>query len=329
MSVASMPRWSLRLEQAESSRLAWAFTLSLAVHLLIFGGYYTGKKFNVWENLHWPAWLQPIKMLAEVFKKKVDPQQSPLQDVPLMFVDVSPAQATIEPPKDAKFYSDKNSRAANPDTTVDSNVPKITGNQKEVVRTEDVPRKVFTPLQPTPPAQEAQQEMKAKPAEAPGDLAMAKPDLTPRKDTGEAPQPRPRTIAEARARQQDNRLAGQKTKQEGGVRRHLDMSAVDAKATPFGAYDWALIQAVQQRWFSLLDQQAYAYDGQGKVVLQFTLHYDGRITEMSVHENTAGFKWGVICEQAVQDPAPFSAWPAEMRRMLGNTRNIQFTFYYN
>ncbi len=325
-----MPRWSLRLEQAESSRLAWAFTISLAVHLLIFGSYYAGKKYNLWENLHWPAGLQPIKMLADAFKKKVAPHPLPSQDVPLMFVEVNPAQASAEPPKDAKFYSDKNSVAANPDTKLDSNIPNITGTQKELVRTEDVPRKVFTPLQPTPPPQPAQEEQKPKPAVTPGDLAMAKPDLTPRQDTGDAPKPRPRTIQEARARlEQNNRLTGQKMKQEGGVRRHLDLSSVDAKATPFGSYDWALIQAVQQHWFSLLDQQAYAYDGQGKVVLQFTLHYDGRITEMSVSENTAGFKWGVICEQAVQEPAPFQPWPAEMRRMLGNTRNIQFTFYYN
>lgn len=320
----------MRLEQAEYSRLAWAFAISLALHLLIFGSYYAGRKYHVWDNLHWPAWLQPIKMLADAFKKKVEPRPLPSQEVPLMFVEVSPAAATAEPPKDAKFYSDKNSQAANPDTKRDSNIPNITGTQKEIVRTEDVPKKVYTPLQPTPPPEPPQEEQKAKPAVAPGDLTMAKPDLKPRQDTGEAPKPRPRTIQEARARmEQNNRLVGQKSKQEGGVRRHLDLSSLDAKATPFGSYDWALIQAVQQHWFSLLDQQSYAYDGQGKVVLQFTLHYDGKITEMKESENTAGFKWGIICQQAIQEPAPFQAWPAEMRRMLGNTRNIQFTFYYN
>ena len=68
-----------------------------------------------------------------------------------MFVNVSPAQATAEPPKDAKFYSDKNSRAANPDADKITDIPKIDGKQTEFVKTEDIPRKKFTPLQPSPP----------------------------------------------------------------------------------------------------------------------------------------------------------------------------------
>jgi hypothetical protein len=49
---------------------------------------------------------------------------------------------------------------------------------------------------------------------------------------------------------------------------------------------------------------------------------------MKVAENTAGEVLGFICESAVHDPAPFAAWPSDMRRTLGDTRNIQFTFYY-
>ena len=56
------PDGRLRLEQAEFSRLAWAFALSLAFHLLVFGGYQTGKKYHLWQHLHWPAWLQPPKI---------------------------------------------------------------------------------------------------------------------------------------------------------------------------------------------------------------------------------------------------------------------------
>jgi hypothetical protein len=65
------------------------------------------------------------------------------------------------------------------------------------------------------------------------------------------------------------------------------------------------------------------------VVLHFSLHYDGRITEMSVAENTAGEVLQLICQKAVLEPAPYAAWPGDMRRMLGETRYIQFTFYYN
>jgi outer membrane biosynthesis protein TonB len=252
-----------------------------------------------------------------------------------MFLNVNPAQAVAEPPKDARYYSDKNSRAANPDANKDVGIPQITGNQTEVAKTEDVPREKFTPLQPARPAPaqpalEQQPEMKAKPTAPPGDLTMAKPDPNPRKDEGKDQHTRPRTIEEAKARQQqDNRIPGQKMKQEGGVKRHLELSSLDAKATPFGAYDAALVEAISQRWFSLLDERGYASDSHGKVVLHFVLHPDGRVSDMTVAQNTSGEVWSLICQQAVLGSAPFDRWPDEMRRIVGETRSIQFTFYYN
>ena len=152
MAIAEMPKWSLRLERAESSRLFWAFAISLALHLLVFGTYQTGKKFNVWQKLHWPAWMQSAKMLTEVLKKKDAAQLQPeQQQAPLLFVDVNPAQAAAEPPKNAKFYSDKSSLAANKEVDKIMDVPKITGKQTEIVRVEDVSREKFVPLQPSPP----------------------------------------------------------------------------------------------------------------------------------------------------------------------------------
>jgi outer membrane biosynthesis protein TonB len=322
------------LEQAEFSRLAWAFALSLALHVLVYGGYHTGHKYHLWQNLHWPAWLRPPKILADLIQPKQSPRPLLRPDIPLMFVSVSPAQATAEPPKDAKFYSDKNSLAANPEPDKITETPKIDGKQTEVVKTEDVPRRVFTPLQPSTPAQppqEAQPEIKPKPAYTPGDLTLAKPSPTPRNDEGDANEarpPRPRTLTEARARQMDSRLPGDKMKQDGGVSRRHELASLDTKATLFGAYDAALVEAIAQHWYSLLDDQAYASDSRGKVVLQFSLHYDGRVTDMNMAENTANDLLGLLCQKAVLDPAPFGAWPSDMRRTLGDIRHIQFTFYY-
>ena len=324
----------MRQERAELSRLAWAFAISMALHLLIFGGYETGKKFHWWENAHWPAWLSPVKKLADALKKKDSAQALQPREIPLLFVDVDPANASPEPPKNATHYSSLNSQAANPDADKESDLPKISGEQKHVPKTEDVPKSKPLPLQPAPllpapVAKETQEEARPKPAQPPGDLAMAKPDPNPTKDPGEAPHVRPRRIAEVLARQQDNRMPGQKMKQEGGVHRKLDMSLFDAVATPFGAYDRYLIEAIRQRWEGLLDERSYALDTRGKVVLQFVLHPDGRVTDMTMAENSAGDVLGYICEKAVMDPAPFPPWPNEMRRMIGENRPIQFTFYYD
>jgi len=302
------------------------------LHLLAGSTYYAGKKFGWWQSLHWPAWLQTAKMLTEVLKKKPEAKPAELPDLPLMFLDVSPAQATVEPPKDAKFYSDKNSRAANPDAKLDTNVPEIAGKQTQVPKTEDIPREKFLPLQPSraappAPAKAPEEEVKARPKEAPGDLAMVKPDPIPKKDDGKAEQARPRTLEEYRARHPEQRLPSEKMKQEGGAKRHLEIASLDARATPFGAYDAALIEAITQRWFTLLEERHYSSGG--KVVLQFHLHYDGRITDMTVAENTAGEVLGYVCQKAVLDPAPFGVWPSDMRRLLGESRGIQFTFFYN
>ena len=339
MSVARISRWSIRPERAEFSRLAWACAISLAFHLLVFGGYQLGQKYHVWEHLHWPAWLQPPKFITELVKRLQPPPAPPPQprELPLMFVTVNPAVATAEAPKNATTYSDKNSIAANPTADKVTETPKLEGKQTDIVKTENVPRQPeFTPLQPAaaPPAprpQEAQPEVKPKAAAPPGDLTMATPAPAPRKGEGEAQEakpPRPRTIKEALAQLQPRQLPAEMLKQEGGVKRRNELASLDTKATPFGTYDAALVEAISQRWFGLLDEQNYASDSRGKVVLQFHLHYDGRVSDLNVAENTASEILCLICQKAVLDPAPYAAWPSDMRRMLGDVRHIQFTFYY-
>jgi hypothetical protein len=64
------------------------------------------------------------------------------------------------------------------------------------------------------------------------------------------------------------------------------------------------------------------------VVLQFQLTYDGRITDMHIAQSTVGETLAYVCQLAVTDPAPYEKWPMDMRREIGDTRNIQFTFYY-
>jgi outer membrane biosynthesis protein TonB len=159
---------------------------------------------------------------------------------------------------------------------------------------------------------------------------MAKPELKPTKDPGEAPHRRPLRISEALARQQQtSQVVGQKMKEEGGVRRKLETSLFDTEATPLGAYDRVLIDAIRNRWYGLLDERNYAAENRGKVVLQFILHPDGRVTDMTISENSAGEVLGYICEKAVIEPAPYPPWPIEMRRMIPDNRQITFTFYYD
>src|SRR5437879_5691542 len=189
MAFANVGQSSLRQEQAQTSRLAWAFVISIALHLLIYGTYYTGKKTGLWQKLHLPAWMHTSKMLTEALKKK-QPEKPQVRELPLVFVDVDPAQATVEAPKKTDKYSDRNSLASNPDADKETATAKIDGKQTEIIRTADVPRAKMFPLQPAAPAtpseaaKETQEELKPKPAVAPGDLTVGKPETKAQKDEG-------------------------------------------------------------------------------------------------------------------------------------------------
>jgi hypothetical protein len=319
---------TMRLDRLAYRRLAWALVLSLALHLLCYGTYQAGKKLNWWEALHLPEWLQELTHLKPPPPPPVTPNEAPL-----VYVDVNPQQATKEAPKNTPYYSSRNSQAANPDADKDTQIPKIDGTQTQMTKTEDTARSPLDRLQPDFSKLTRNQEPEAarpSTAQPPGDLAMAKPDAELRQDQGTSDQPRPRTIREALLRQHRNQLVGEKMKQDGGVRLRLENSSMDAKATPFGQYDAEFCDAVQSRWFDLLDNVSYDGYRRGKVVVKFHLDYEGRISDMSVVDNNVGDLLGLLCQKAVLDPAPYAKWPADMRRMADKDyREIRFTFYYN
>jgi len=322
---------SLRLEQAETSRLTWAFTFSLLLHLLIAGTYYLGHEYGWWQKLHWPAWVKAPKMLTQLLQKPQPPEERQIE-VPLVFVEVTPAQATTETPKDTKFYSNKNSVAANPKPD-DSELPKIDGKQTDMVKTEDIPRSKAFPLNPTPPpvekAKEEQEEARPKPTFTPGDLALAKPQDIQRTNDGRAEQVRPRTLEQARAMlPPGSQLPGKKMKQDGGVRNQGN-HALDVQQSPFGDYDWKLISAVQRAWDNLLNSKNFAGEQTGKVTIRFRLHSDGTISQVAETQSTVDSVLSLLCRMAIEHPAPYEPWPSDMRHKIGeNYRELTFTFIY-
>lgn len=302
---------SLRLNRRETGRLSLVLALSLAAHLLAWGGYEAAREFKVWRWVPQMAWLQPAPKLPPVQK----------QEPPLEFVMVQ--HPSTEAPDKTKYYGAQNSRAANPDADRDASVPKLNGTQTDVPMTETVTKPDFNKLQPAPKPANPEQAQPT-PVVQPGDLSLGKPQDSQQKQQEETP--RPRTIQEALA--QMHHPPGVAMKQDGGVSRRLETS-FDVKATPFGQYDSDFVDAVTYRWYSLLDSQQFALDRTGKVTLRFHLNYDGTITEMTVLQNTVGDLLGYVCQKAINDPAPFKPWPEQMRREIGaNSREITFTFYY-
>ena len=330
--MAGAKQDSLRYSRFETERLTLALLISLLLHLAVWGGYEGGKKLGWWEKLHK---LTQSHQLA----KKNPPKPPPPEAEAEVFIDVSHAEP--EPPKQTKYYSNKNSIAANPDATRNEKQPQLNGKQKDVPKTEDVPQLVK--LQPTPPPQE--QTQPAPPQETPpaktspfasamnmGDLKLAKltEPATAKPEQQQQPPPpreRPRTLKAAQAQQQQ--LPGQQMKQDGGVQRRRQWASLDVKATAFGDYDRAIVEAVTDHWYALLDSHHYAQDRTGKVILHFKLKYDGTVSEMRTLEYTVGETLNYFCQEAVQESAPFAKWPSDMRRQIAdNYREISFVFYY-
>ena len=351
--------------------VARAFALSLLFHALLFVTLEVGFQTGLWNmTFLFPKRQIQIdprlaRLMAEAQKRK---QQQQEQEMPLVFLDVDPSQATAEAPKDAKFYSALNSRAANPDTTLDTPLPKVDGKQERVPQTLNRGRPEPQPLQPlpspTPPPQpqvaetkepepappepkpEPEPQPKPQPTVRPGDLAMAKPADKPieterpkssergqrdeRVERVERPNPAPQRIRRLADARLQKGISGEKMRQPGGVKRFALDSSFDVRATPFGTYDAAIIEAIRKRWYDLLENRDFAANYSGKVVVEFRLNSDGRVTDMKVNENDVTEILALFCQRAVQDPAPFAPWPADLRRLVGKEyRDVRFTFYYN
>jgi outer membrane biosynthesis protein TonB len=323
--MARAKHQSLRFSRFESKRLIIALLLSLCVHVGVWQGYELGKKYGWWERLHRLHWREAQKTRPLFTMKKVEPEM----ETPRVYVDVS--QADVEATKKAIYYSDKNSRAANPDADKDLNQPKITGDQKDVPKTEDVakPSKLQSnPTPPTPPENPSKPKPPRTSDQNLGDEKLAKTEPTnqPMEQVVEKPE-RPRTLAAARAQQQH--IVGHKMQQDGGVQRTRLVSSLDAKATAFGQYDGAIFAAIQQYWQDELDRNQFAQDRAGRVTIRFTLHYDGTVDHVEIVENDVGILLGTFCQESIDQTAPYGKWPSDMLHEIGSTvRPVTITFIY-
>jgi outer membrane biosynthesis protein TonB len=330
---------TLRARPWDDSQLLWALVISVVVHLSAFGVFKVGQHYNLWEKIRVPAWVQRITdALVPALAKRAAQPPKPKEELPLMFIEVSPDLAVADAPKDARHYAAHSTRATQTDPAdKDLGVPKISGQQEQVPRTEDSKLSRAQPLQPAlpqPKPEEApQEEPKPVPALLPNTLTLGKPSEQTKSSDSQSDRPRRMTVAEAKARQAQQQglsTAGQKMRQDGGAQRRGPRITLDAVGTPFGAYDAAVVAAVQERWYGLLEQRSYASDKSGKVVLEFRLNYDGRVTDLVVAENTVDELLCLLCQKAILDPSPYGRWPAEMRRLVnGDSREVRFTFYYN
>lgn len=309
-----------------------AVLISLAIHLSGFGIWKVGSRLGWWKENRFSSWVQRIGNKLLPTPKFQAAQKQPDSEPPLMFIEVNPAQALSQPPKNAKFQGAVSTQAASSKQSEDE-IPQVDGEQTESLKlTENATPKAL-PLQPSPKVTKPDKEdTEEKPAEkqSVGDIAFAKPSENPPKPDSnqngkdDKTRRRPRTIAEA---QKKAGTLGEKSKQHGGSKQ-LDLSAaLDVKGTALGDYVAEMVEAIKVRWYDQLDQVSATTPG--RVVIEFRLHSNGRVSNVHVGRSDVGEMLSLICQKAIQDPSPYKPWPKELRHeMNADYRDVTFTFSY-
>lgn len=297
-----------------------------------------------------------IELTAQTLETTPPIKVKPEREMPMLFIEVDPTRSGDVAPEKPKYYAAQNSLASNPDTKLDTDQPKIDGQRTEIIRAFEAPKTQLKPLQASRP-QEAKVESRpekstkqAKPLPNPtaqalqpeklvtadqakqerGDLeklrSVQKP--TPKIEEASESRGRPKTIALAKARLADSRPAGEKMQQDGGVNRKEPTSNLAAGASPLGQYDAKIIEAIKYAWWGILDERP-TMAMQGYAVVEFRLHANGSITELRVSQSTVNDMLSSFCQLAIDKPAPFEPWPAEVRRQFDKSyRDVRFTFFY-
>lgn len=340
--------------------LLWAFGVAVLLHLLA-GLLFTAVAIWVKKRpATAPEWAKnlvspvvPVERPAQL----QPPVEPGWQEIPLTFIEVDPANAQEEETKDAKFYSNANTKNGQPIPSEKKlNTPEIAGVQKTVPKTFDTAKPSQPQSQPdakpepkdepekneSPNPQQQKEAQQPKPAGGPKDtgetlLASAKPNAAVEQTQDEqkaveaqqAGTPRRKPIKRlSEAREQKGLIRGEKMLQEGGASRFAVSPSFDVKNSPFGEYDLRMVAAVQERWWALLEERRFALERTGKVVLKFYLHADGTISQVQTEKSEVGETLSFTCEAAVLGASPFGRWPTVLKAQAQDPREVTFTFNY-
>jgi hypothetical protein len=107
------------------------------------------------------------------------------------------------------------------------------------------------------------------------------------------------------------------------------VAAMQFAATPFHAYDNAVVDRIERRWYDQLDSRKFKIDRHGKVIIQFQLHSDGTVSDLKTEDNEVDPVLEYLCKASITESAPFATWPPDMARLIGKDyREITITFTY-
>lgn len=108
-----------------------------------------------------------------------------------------------------------------------------------------------------------------------------------------------------------------------------DKGSLDAQNSVFsrmGEYAQRMLEVIQAAWWEGADRSRVSE--RGTVVVEFTLHKDGSVTDARIVSKTTSDRAAYLCLDAVTGRAPFDAWPDDMIGIFGEKQEGRLTFHY-
>ena len=362
----------------ENLHVEIALLVSLMLHAFAFGSWQYRTvlmKFPLFSPLarivnvvHLSQKLAAPQVQTITFVEVDDPRTKAQRDKEKeakRFMETDASQVTGEKPKNAKYYSDKSTVAANPHnpTRKEGETPYLEGKETRVMGTVDVPsqsgaatppivqpgspgapgKTAPPPSAPTPP--QAQRKLQEQPKEVSPlgvkvveeqQVAMAPKTAVQPEAAASSEVPVPPAAAGGGGTPAVVSEPGVPGREIIARKAHLTavgvsrtgVAAFNVEESPFGAYDKKIFKAVQSRWYALIDRFGM-YERAGAVTVHFELLDDGQIRNMKVSDNTAGQILSLFCEKAIIESGPFEPLPDNLRALVGKEpREASFTFYY-
>ncbi len=146
----------------------------------------------------------------------------------------------------------------------------------------------------------------------PGDGAGGAPEAQP------TPRARPRLAPEL--------ITGPLMRSQGSASRRGSI-AIDATFSEFGEYEQQFYAAIQTGWYQEIEF-FQPIDTSARVHVRFTIHADGRVTDVKTVQTTASEIASFICETAITKRSPFRPWTKEMVQVFGQQRTLNVMFHY-
>jgi len=284
----------------------WAAVGTVVLHLVLF--YTLPKTLQV----H----VFPVRLVEVSVTPTVIPEH---RLPPSMRLAETNALANRIAPKETPFVAARNQTAAQP-------VPELTPTKSSLPRSQGEADTVRI-AQAKPRSIDESEVMKTEgtPGSASA-VAGAKPKVGENGQTAEAV-PAPAANPERPRATVPSGTTGLLLRNNVGVNK-VGTVAVDARFSNYGDYAQQMMEAIQSSWWDIIDRMRLESAVRGTVVVRFKLHRDGSVTDATILHEGVPRLMALACKDAVQSPAPFDAWRADMVALFGQEDNVTITFHY-